>query len=273
MTEHDRILLAVLAEIDAVWIPDRQPMKCKRHTAIFERRKVYHATGVVLVNLAGAGADAAERQRASRALRELAADGLVTCHKPKWARALSVKLTPAGDDRARALAGLPVFDYDLLVRLRGLNDSPLAIDVQGPVYSTVGVRNELLAWHSENALAGSQAGEAIAGLQLEMLPLIVRGYVASGSQINGSIWYALTPAGQVAAQEPEIEIDWTALPEPTRQAEELYWTTFEAAFARLEVSPPRQPAEIGELPLPGAPLEPRPGASEAWAKFWEGMKK
>ena len=278
ITENDKLLLQVLAETDAIWQPDRRPMFGSRHTAIYEKRRDYHAVGVVLNNLAGAGADSGERQRASRALRELAAEGLVTIHKPKWARAMAIKLTEAGDIRARALSAMPTFALTLLSWLHNQRDSALAMDALGPVYGTEGMQDRQMVWHSELILAGvldttdpDQRG-ALIELEGAHLPAIVRGLMIGCATINGHVWYALTPAGVSAAEANQIQ-EPANIPEPTDETVDHYLAIWQAARSRMETSPPRISNEIGEMPLPCSPVNPRPGAAEAWAKFWKGADK
>ena len=90
-------LLAILADVDALWTPFRfDRSTAKAAAAIAERRDWYASKGMPFVYSGGA----AERKAGERELRGLADCGFIRLHgRAKWR---GVSLTPAGDDYARA---------------------------------------------------------------------------------------------------------------------------------------------------------------------------
>jgi len=105
----DLALLAILAATDAVFIPDRNPSA--RRAVKYERRS---APGVPWASeKALPGLDEAARKQVPRALDELSARDLVATFRPRAAKTLFVRLTDVGDERARAMAGLPRVENSL----------------------------------------------------------------------------------------------------------------------------------------------------------------
>lgn len=268
MTEQNAILISLLAAVDAVYLPDRKPMDHHRHATIHERRAEYPAVGIALVTLAGPGATEADRKAAGRALVALERAGLLTRHKPKWARATSLRLTEKGDRRARAVAGLLGIDdaLPLLDRLHTLRTDPRCHDEQGA------------CWISEWVLADRRPGQVATEddraelhvQQMQLLPLLVRGLVDSNCTARGDVWYALTPDGvalaerRAAGEKPKAR---AKLPKASAAAEDFYYERIADELSRLQTTPPRQPQEIGQLPLPVSPRNPRPGFAQAWQQF------
>jgi len=232
-------------------------------------RRDFQTAGVVVHNLGGEGADAAERQRASRALRALADERLVVISKPKWARSTAVKLTDGGDDRARALAKLPLLDHALLADLHARRESPLGQDELGLVYGLD--QNIELVWHSEFVVADVRNPAPIEErvklivLARRFLPAITRGLVVANATLERHVWYALTPAGVEFAEGAPPAVP--KLPRADRELMGCYDDALARARARQETSPPRLPSELGEFALNASPARPRPGFAEAWGDF------
>jgi hypothetical protein len=272
ISEVDTILLMVLGATDAIWLPDRQSRSHKRHTLIYERRQAFNVAGVLIRNLAGEGADEAQRQRSTRALRQAVAKKLLTVHHPKWARAIGCNLTVAGDFRARSLADLPVYNHAQLARLAAHQDSPMTMDARRFVYTKDGPKDVSLPWIPEVLLAGVRDAAdpdqraKLVRLEDELLPLIVSAEICSAANIHGGVWYAATLVGREVLRGPAPPLP--ALPEPVDEARQLYFAALQAANDNLETAPPRCAGEIGELCLPVSYDHPRPGCSAAWAAFW-----
>jgi hypothetical protein len=273
-----RILVRVLAAGDATWLPDRQVMAHRRHTVLFERRSVFHASGSELLNgPSGLGSSDALRRETARAVDDLVARGLLVVNSPKWARALAYKLTEDGDTYARALCGHPPLRLELL---QGEDEDPLTREETGVYYDRDGAHTFTGLFGPEVAMIAPdgplycdgcitpEVKRLLMALEEVHLPLLVCGLLVSASDVEGRVWYAVTPPGRALLESPPAASTATgsaALPEALPEAAKFYHASLKREMDRLAVVPPRFPGTIGEVPIAAVPLKLRPGAAEAWA--------
>ena len=147
MNLEDWALVAILAATDAVFIPSRDP-RSLRHRIICERRS---AAGIPWASeRVLPGLDETARKQVQRALDELTVRNWVVTIQPIATKTLAVRLTDAGDARARALAGLPQITDSLSIieQIRTLSTGDMACEHLGH------------RWVPETSLAGMKWGGA-----------------------------------------------------------------------------------------------------------------
>jgi hypothetical protein len=235
---EDLALLAILAATDAVFIPDRDP-HAPAHRAICERRA---AAGVPWASeRVLPGLDETARKQVQRALNELAVRNLVVTIQPHATKTLAVRLTDAGDARARALVGIPQVAESLPVveRIRTLMAGAEVCDHLGRV------------WVPETALAGVRWGDnerrhAFVDIEDLLLPALTRRWVDANCSGLGHCWYTL---GSVPVAPPAAVANLPARCDAARQA---YYAGIYAERAVLATTKPEQMREIGEVPMPVA---------------------
>lgn len=256
MDARTRILVTILAETDAVWLPNRKSRR-PRPANVYIARRDYAAAGVPWGSNEPSEAG---RKAAQRELEALADAELVRVSRPKRMRALGVKLTDAGDVLARGLCGLPGV-YSAWVAMQ-----ELATHSRRPPETMRDV------WVPEIALAGRNMDAAeLAAIENMILPALVRGRVVSAADIAGRVSYALTPAGwrflDGAAGPRDDEGGPT---EADADAVALYDEHLAAEMGRLDTAD-ADPREIGDIPLPVAMMDLP--ASEPWLTWtpnWRG---
>ena len=242
MNELASVLVQVLGDTDAVWIPSRTWNR-PRPTNVYFARRAFAKGGVPWES---GGATEADRKAAQRALEVLAKSGAVKVCRPHRVKTLAVKLTDTGEAEARKLVGLPgmysgwLSAAEVARHSKRPGEAALMTDV----------------WVSERKLIGERPPdeyrrEAVLVEEM-MLPALVRNYVGSCGDRYGRIYYALTPAGwawlDAGDAPPADDLDG----EPNRDARVLYYERVRAALNRLDVADPPDPKEIGGLPLPVA---------------------
>lgn len=97
---------------------------------------------------------------------------------------------------------------------------------------------------------------SLVALVYEALPALCRGWLEAESDCYGRVWYLATDQGRKVAKNPEPKLP-TGLPPMDQDAADLYDTEVSAFRGRLRDSTPKEPGEIGYLPLP-ASLDIRP---------------
>jgi hypothetical protein len=109
MTGQDELITKVIAEADAVHLPLRAHQWAGRHAGAnaYIGRKLYLTTGIPLRSGQGA---AAARMAFGRLVAATARAGLATVRRLRSVRWPYLRLTDAGDAKARALAGLAQVD-------------------------------------------------------------------------------------------------------------------------------------------------------------------
>lgn len=243
----DQILLAILAATDAVFIPDRDPLARPRHAVIYERRKAFAQSGVPWASeKVLPGLDEAARKQVQRMLDELALEGQVLTFQPKAAKTLGVHLSDTGDERARALAGLPALGDALRVlgQLAELERTDATSAYLGRT------------WLPETALAGVRWGDnarrqAFVQVEEQLLPALVRGWVESNCSVQGHCWYSLTEAGRRQISRHDTP---AMLPPANDQARREYYFRVQSELHALAAARPDCEREIGEIPMPVCPV-------------------
>ena len=187
MNPDDAILVELLARIDAVFIPFRKVGTAAQNA--HQRSRAYPDSGVFWHRRRLPPAEEKARQRQHH---ELAAAGMMDLIG-RSTMVSGVRATPRGEDRARALVGLPTF-ADSIPTIRRLID--LAADPEGtddrPITGTPG------PWTQETKLAGTEYGLTIDPLERRklvdveerLMSAMVRGVVRSASDAHGHVWYA-----------------------------------------------------------------------------------
>ena len=247
---NDSILVTILAATDAVFLPDRDPLLRPRHAVIYERRRDFAHSGVPWTSeMVLPGMDDAGRKRVQRALEELALDGQVVTFQPKGAKTLGVRLSDVGEERARALAGLPATGaaLALLGQLSDLERTDAAGAFQGHV------------WLPETALAGVRWGDnerrhALVELEEKLLPGLVRGWIESNCTVHGHCWYRLTDAGRKRIGKTAAAS--TCPPAKSEEARRDYYQRVRMEFQALAAAKPECEREIGDVPMPVCPTRP-----------------
>ncbi len=242
MDERTAILVHVLADTDAVWIPSRTWNR-PRPTNVYFARLAFAKGGVPWES---GGATEADRKAAQRTLETLAKSGAVRVRRPHRVKTLAVKLSDAAEADARRLVGLP-----------GLYSAWLSVQELARHSKRPGAAALLTdVWVSERKLIGDwepdeYRREAVL-VEDMLLPALLRNYVGSCSDRDGRVSYALTPAGwawlDAAEQPPADDLNG----QPDRAAATFYYDRVRAGLDRLDTAAPPDPKEIGGIPLPVA---------------------
>lgn len=242
MDERASILVQVLADTDAVWIPSRTWNR-PRPTNVYFARRAFAKGGVPWES---GGATEADRKAMQRTLEALAKSGAVKVRRPHRVKTLAVKLADTAEAEARKLVGLPgmysawLSACEVARHSKRPGEAALMTDV----------------WVSERKLIGEREPdeyrrEAVLVEEM-MLPALVRNYVGSCSDRDGRVSYALTLAGwawlDAGDEPPADDLDG----EPDRDARAFYYERVRAALDRLDTTDPPDPKEIGGIPLPVA---------------------
>jgi len=236
MDEGRRILTQVLADTDAVWLPNRswgppQPQNVYAGRLAFAKYGTPWESG---------GGNEAERKALQRALEVLAGKKLVLVRRPHRVKTLTVRLSNAADVQARQMIGMPG------LRSAWWTCRKVAEHSKQPPSLLPDV------WVSETRLigdvpAGRTWGQEAALVEDMALPALVRGYLVSNADAAGRASYALTTAGW----------EWVGTPEPPEdlagpvdaEARDFYGERLQASSGRLDTAL-SDAREIGDLPLP-----------------------
>jgi hypothetical protein len=205
---------------------------------LFHFRRGYARRGVPWNSVAVGAFCGATQKQVERSVEKLVREGLV-----KRRSRSELLLTDAGDELARALAGLPRLKaaVPLLEQLVVDRSDPRGYD-QGDE-----------AWMPETAYAKVEWGDnarrgEFVKLEERMLPLLTRDLVKSNATAAGHVWYAPTPQG----------IDWLdrrpSLPKVTNvksddELRSLYYARVKASLGSITGSGP-EPRDIGQIPMP-----------------------
>jgi hypothetical protein len=170
--------------------------------------------------------------------------GLATVRRLRSVRWPYLRLTDAGDAKARALAGLAQVDATVELLREILRQQ---VEHPGPG-----------GWVSEFWLAddGRDMHE-LRAIEAMALPGLWRGWLEAHSDVHGHARYRVLPGGLAALAAGPHDPDPTA---PDQEAADLYDTTLAAALDRLASAAPDDGREIGLIPLPcSMPGGPTPG--------------
>jgi hypothetical protein len=239
-TAQRNALIDLAARIDVLFAPFRcSACNLRAAAGVDVRRYVFNRSGYELM----VGGDGATRQQGSRDLQRLEKRGLVEpCGRGKNH---GLELTHAGDDLVRQLTGgvLARASFPLLGQIEA---------VKAEHGSNGGFVNEceIIGVANYDAVTSSQ----LLALERRALPLLVRGWLDSASDIGGRVGFAVTELGREAvrpAPSPRVAED----PEATRR----YQTMFNAGLSARESW---RPDREGRLYIPlGAGSWPRGAAA------------
>lgn len=183
----------------------------------------------------------AKRKAAQRTIEDLASGGLITLHGRE--RRNAVRLTEAGDIRARALAGLDNIDA-------GHASLREVVRLQNPIAS------ELWLARLDNCADTDDCRHKLWIVQTLMLPALWRGWVEAGSDYHGRVYYWATKLGRKVARQPEPALP-DDLPPMAEDATEAYHEAVLNYRERLRCAKPDHSNELGYIPL-NASLPVRP---------------
>lgn len=247
MTNEDAVLVDILAATDAVWKPMRQAdWTTPTPTVLYEHRRRFTSSGVPWHS---SEPTEAGRKAAQRTLEDMASLGLLTLHGRE--RRNAVRLTETGDIRARALAGIGNVDA-------GHCSLCEVLRLQNPIAS------ELWLARLDNYADTDACRRELVVTQSLMAPALWRGWVESGSDCHGRVWYWATDLGRKIAKklEPLLPAD---LPPTDRDTSEVYYGAMLDYRERLRHTKPDHSNELGYIPL-SASIPLRPGATRRTVK-------
>jgi hypothetical protein len=165
-------------------------------------------------------------------------------------RRSAVRLTERGDIVVRALVGLPNVDA-------GHCSLCEVVRLQNPIAS------ELWLAKLDNYADTDDCRRELVIVQELMLPALWRGWIESGSDCYGRVYYWATDLGRKIAKKPEPTLP-ADLPEMAEEAGRLYDAEVIAARERLRHAKPDHSNELGFIPLSASiPLKPKRGHKSA----------
>ncbi len=247
-TADDKLLCLLTGELWAIFAPWRGPWTGGGATAAHQGRRAFrNGAGLRWRNR---GRDRDEREAILTVLGQLERSGLLV-RRIEQTRVVAVRLSDAGIERACSLAGAPCW----LVG-RQVCERLAALDDERATMVHLGTR-----WTAEWAMAGTPPFWAACGgddtgranrrllseLEERAIPALVRGWLISGADLDGRVWYSLTAAGRAALMEAPPDVP------PATEADEdcaLAWREGAHAMQVRLAAAPRSEREIGLLPLP-----------------------
>ena len=236
----NELLVQILAEIDAVFTPQRtwtRPLP----TVLYERRRDYPTLGVRWMS---GKATEAGRKQIQRDLEELVDGGFAVSCRPKNVKTLGVRLTDFGEAYARALCGMDCLGFALeaVATVNRLADHP---DAAGAGCVCEDLITEIS--HHEVGLNPDLWSQYLA-METIALPALVRGWMRSNSDIKGRVWYWLTDTGKSILENPPT---WNfELPDEVPGMYKAWDDALVAAQKVLAAAKPQQPRELGYIPIP-----------------------
>lgn len=247
MGKSDALLVRVLAFADAVFMPLRDWSGRGSANRLLGQRE-YADRGIPFRLNAN---DDAARKAGEQDLVALANAGLLVVSRAGRVKFPGCRLTARGEDRARALAGLPGRD-GIPAFLRRVADlsKPYSLG-HAPEVDFFGGRGWGPGATREDRL---NLGE----LEQIAAPALLAGLVVASSTREGHACYALTDAGRRELTAPGEFLPDDPLPEFEPAAESLYRSAQDARLDELHGRRCSEMREIGHLPLPlGGFLKPR----------------
>lgn len=248
-----RILVAVAAATDAIWMPCRGPHG-KFWQVVYERRRSYPKTGVGWRSqFIQPGVNRQDREKPERCRDELIADGFLESFQPNGKRTRGVRLTEMGDLEARELVGLPCFCdmWCALDQLWDLRNSPDGFDECGLAWVPEIEMNSGRGWEGEG-----EHHKGLITVEDMLIGFMSRGLVVSNSDTR-RVYYALTPAGVDAAKRRAKEgrvHPGRKLLDVDQEASDFYRDRYGEAVATLHAAEPENPNELGKIPISCSPI-------------------
>ncbi len=254
VTIDDTLLCHLAGELWAVFAPWRGPWGGGGATAAYLARRSFRSGAGLRWRHSGRDRD--ERDENVEALGRLERHGLLT-RRVERTKVVAVRLHDGGIERACSLAGAPCWlaGLDVCQRLAECDDDAACM-------MHVGTR-----WTAEWALAGTppnwagcgsdEAGRAnrrlLSELEERAIPALVRGWLLSGADLHGRVWYTITSAGRAALTEAPADAP-SGIDSDDDCA--LAWREGAHAMQVRLAAAPRSEREIGLLPLPvhGGPI-------------------
>jgi hypothetical protein len=220
MTDHDAVLVRVLAAADALLLPVRD---WNSHTDVNRESRSRMAGVPYRVSTRG---DEAGRKSNEQSLIEITGQGLITLARSTRIRFPLLKLTPKGEARARGLCGLPA-------RIEG---RAMLADVAklSALYREYTIGSNRGRWVPEIDLNDGRGwGEdttkaeyaALARLELRFLPAASLGWLRASSLRSGNVGYCATAEGLEELARPKPVPDLGKPPERDDDARALYRAT------------------------------------------------
>ncbi|MCC6906313.1 MAG: hypothetical protein IT430_00100 [Phycisphaerales bacterium] len=250
----DTLICRLAGELWAVFAPWRGPWGGGGAAAAYLARRSFRSGAGLRWRHQGRDRD--ERDENVEALGRLERRGLLT-RRVERTKVVATRLLDAGIERACSLAGAPCWTDGRAVceRLAALDDVRATMTHLGTW------------WTAEWALAGTPPYWAACGndetaranrqflseLEERAVPALVRGWLVSGADLDGRVWYSLTAAGRAALTEAPAE-ETPAIDADADCA--LAWREGAHAMQVRLAAAPRSEREIGLLPLPahGGPI-------------------
>jgi len=249
----DMLLCRLAGELWAVFAPWRGPWGGGGAAAVYLARRSFRSGAGLRWRHQGRDRD--ERDENVEALGRLERRGLLTRRVEKT-KVIATRLLDAGIERACSLAGAPCWSDG-----RAVCQRLAECDDERATMVRLGTR-----WTAEWALAGTptlwagcgndETGRAnrrlLSVLEERAIPALIRGWLVSGADLHGRVWYSLTVAGRMALSDSQPEA-------PAIGADAdcaLAWREGAHAMQVRLAAAPRSEREIGLLPLPahGGPI-------------------
>ncbi len=247
-TADDKLLCRLTGELWATFAPWRGPWNGGGATAAYQGRRAFrNGAGLRWRNK---GRDRDEREAILSVLGQLERSGLLV-RRIEQTRVVAVRLSDVGIERACSLAGAPCWRDG-----REVSERLAACADERATMTHLGTR-----WTAEWALAGTppqwarcgsdEVGRAhrrlLSGLEERAIPALVRGWLVSGADLHGRVWYSLTDGGRAAlAGSPPEEVGGIDAADDCA----LAWREGAHAMQVRLAAAPRSEREIGLLPLP-----------------------
>jgi len=215
LSDETVLLLQVLASTDVLFSPMLIPHREHNSNCceIFGRRQSF-LRGEGLVWHVGGSAE--HRKGGERLLSTLKSAGFLTLPRRRGSHR-HVALTPRGDDIGRRLIGHPTA-ADAWRLLQAIVEA--VADRRGVGPDGPGI------WLLEKQLIVGDEGDVAAVREL-VLPLLVRGFVRQGCDVDGLLLYTATDVGKQASQGPPPEPedgDIESMPEAAELYQDAYAT-------------------------------------------------
>lgn len=186
MEDADRSLLSILAAVDAAFLPER-PTERVWDVRAGPLRADYRSG----LGIPWSSGGAANRMAASRALEALEEAGHVV-RRAEAGRTTHVRLTDAGEARARSLVGLP----SLLDAVRQGRKFKKYVDPDRWLIEVIPAGLECEDWPKDRG-----TDDPLMNLEERMLPLLLRGWAKSIEDAHRHAYYAITQRGAKALAE------------------------------------------------------------------------
>jgi hypothetical protein len=215
----DNILIVLCGTTDAIFCPLRD-WQIPLPGVYYERRTLHKKCGT-----AWRGSMFTDDAKvAQRGLEQVTAAGYVTVHHGR-SKTTHVRLTAAGDERARRMCGVPT-----------ISDSWPMLAALSQKWTPETVFSDGMGW-------GDGQSKLLVAVQQRMAPLLCTGLVESNATTVGHVYYRL--AGSIPQKPAEGSIETSTI----ERAWDEYLNAWCDEKAKLRAVQPVNPGEIGLIPL------------------------